>query len=80
MFIIVTHKMAITHIIQWKKIQKLRKMFSEINFMEQDSSKNRLALVKANRVSKCMLSAQKLCCSYCEYKKARVKNIVPSLY
>ena len=68
--------MAITHIIQWKKIQKLRKMFSEINFMEQDSSKNRLASVKANRVSKCMLSAQKLCCSYREYKKARVKNIV----
>ena len=26
-------------------------MFSEANFMEQDSSKNRLALVKTNRVS-----------------------------
>ena len=36
-------------------------MFSEANFMEQDSSKNRLALVKTNRVSKYMLSAQKLC-------------------
>ena len=45
-------------------------MFSETNFMEQDSSKNRLALVKTNRVSKYMLSAQKLCCSYYEYKKA----------
>ena len=55
-------------------------MFSETNFMEQDSSKNRLALVKTNRVSKYMLSAQKLCCSYYEYKKARVRNIVPSLH
>ena len=81
MLIIVTHNMAITHIIHWKTIKKtLQKMFSENNFMEQDSSKNRLALVKTNRVSKYMLSAQKLCCSYYEYKKARVRNIVPSLY
>ena len=63
-----------------KNKKTLRKMFSETNFMEQDSSKNRLALVKTNRVSKYMLSAQKLCCSYYEYKKARVRNIVPSLY
>ena len=55
-------------------------MFSETNFMEQDSSKNCLALVKTSRVSKYMLSAQKLCCSYYEYKKARVRNIAPSLY
>ena len=55
-------------------------MFSETNFMEQDSSKNRLALVKTNRVSKFMLSVQKLCSSYYEYKKARVRNIVPLLY
>ena len=54
-------------------------MFSEINYMKQDSSKNRLALVKTNRVSKFMLSVQKLCCSYYEYKKA-VRNIVSSLY
>ena len=81
MLIIATHSMAVTHIIHWKKVKKtLRKMFSETNFMEQDSSKNRLALVKTNRVSKYMLSAQKLCCSYYEYKKARVRNIVPSLY
>ena len=73
--------MAITHIIHWKKIKKtLRKMFSETNFMEQDSSKNRLALMKTNRVSKYTLSAQKLCCSYNEYKMGRVRNIVPSLY
>ena len=81
MLIIATHNMAVTHIIHWKKVKKtLRKMFSETNFMEQDSSKSRLALVKTNRVSKYMLSAQKLCCSYYEYKKARVRNIVPSLY
>ena len=55
-------------------------MFSEINYMKQDSSKNRLALVKTNRVSKFMLSVQTLCCSYYEYKKARVRNVFPSLY
>ena len=55
-------------------------MFSETNFMEQDSSKNSLALLKTNRISKYMLSAQKLCWSYYEYKKARVRNFVPSLY
>ena len=54
-------------------------MFLETNFMEQDSSKNRLALVKTNYVSKHMLSAKKLCRSYCEYKKAPERNIVPSL-
>ena len=51
-------------------------MFSETNFMEQDSSKNRLTLVKTNRVSKYMLSAHKLCCSYYQYKKARVRNYI----
>ena len=51
-------------------------MFSETNFMEQDSSKNRLTLLKTNRVSKYMLSAQKLCCSYYQYKKARVRNYI----
>ena len=62
-------------------------MFSETRFQKiQDWKigirffKNRLALVKTNRVSKYMLSVQKLCCSYYEYKKARVRNIVPSLY
>ena len=54
-------------------------MFSETNFTEQDSSKNCLALVKTNRVSKYMLSAQKLCCSHYEYKNARLRNIVLSL-
>ena len=74
MLISVTQKMVITHIIHWKNKKTLRKMFLETNFMEQDSSKNRLAVVKTNRVSKYMLSAQKLCCSYYEYKKARVRN------
>ena len=75
--ITVTHNMAISHIIHWRKRKKtLWKMFSETNFLGQDSSKNHLALVKTNRVSKYMLSAQKLCCSYYEYKKVRVRNIV----
>ena len=79
MLITVTHNMAITHI-HCKKIKKtLWKMFSETNYMEQKSSKNCLALVKTNHVSKFMLSVQKLCCSYYEYKKA-VRNIVSSLY
>ena len=55
-------------------------MFWETSFMEQDSSKNCLALVKTNLVSKYMLSAEKLSCSYYEYKKTRVRNIVPLLY
>ena len=55
-------------------------MFSETNYMEQKSSKNCLALVKTNHVSKFMLSVQKLCCSYYEYKKGQVRNTVPSLY
>ena len=63
-----------------KNKKTLRKMFSGTNYMEQDSSKNRSALVKTNRVSKFVLSVQKLCHSYYEYKKARVRNIVPSLY
>ena len=55
-------------------------MFSETNYMEQDSSKNHLASMKISRVSKYMLSVQKLFCSYYEYKKARVRNIIPLLY
>ena len=54
-------------------------MFSETNYTEQDYFKKRLSLMKTNQVSKFMLSVQKLCCSYYEYKKA-VRNIVPSLY
>ena len=42
-------------------------MFSETNYMEQDSPKNRLALVKTNRVSKYILSVQKLCYLCYEY-------------
>ena len=38
-------------------------MFFKTNYMEQDSIKDRLALVKTNRVSKYMLSMQKLWCS-----------------
>ena len=56
-----------------KNKKTLRKMFSETKFTERDSSKNRLALVKTNRVSKFMLSVQKLCCSYYEYKGSSKK-------
>ena len=55
-------------------------MFSETNYMKQDSPKNRLALVKSNRVSKYMLSVQKLYSSYYKYKKVQVRNLVPPLY
>ena len=63
-----------------KNNKALRKTFSETNYMKQDSPKNCLALVKSNRVSKYMLSVQKLCCSYYKYKKVKVRNIVPPLY
>ena len=36
--------------------------------MEQDSTKNRLALVKTNRISKYTLSVQQLCYSQHNYK------------
>ena len=36
--------------------------------MEQDSTKNRMVLVKINRVSKYTLSVQKLCYSQDKYK------------
>ena len=38
------------------------------NYMEQDPTKNRVALVKTNRVSKYTLSVQKLCFSQDKYK------------
>ena len=47
--------------------------------MEQDSTKNRVVFVKAGRVSKYMLSVQ----NYNIHKvniKARLKNIIPSLF
>ena len=61
MFITVTHNMAITHNHSLEKNKKtLQKMFSETKCMEQESSKNRPALVKTNCVSIFMLSVQKL--------------------
>ena len=38
------------------------------NYMEQDSTKNRVVLVKTNRVSKYTLSVQKLCYSQDKYR------------
>ena len=43
------------------------------NYMEQDSTKNRLALVKTNRVSEYALSVQKLCYSQHKYKGSSKK-------
>ena len=37
-----------------------RNMFSQTNYMEQDSTKNHMTLAKTNRISKYMLSVQKL--------------------
>ena len=67
MLIIVMHNMAImslqTHI-HWEKNLKIhRQMFSESNYMKRGSTKDRLALVKTDCVSKYMLSVQKLSCS-----------------
>ena len=41
--------------------------------MEQDSTKNHLALAKTNRVSKHTLSVQKLCYSQHKYKGSSKK-------
>ena len=38
------------------------------NYMEQDSTKNRVVLVKTNRVSKYTISVQKLCYSQDKYR------------
>ena len=43
------------------------------NDMEQDSTKNRLALVKNNRVSKYLLSVQQLCYPQHKYKGSSKK-------
>ena len=51
-------------------------MFSETNCMEKKLS----SFGETNRVSKYILSVQKICCSYYQYKKARVRIIIPSLY
>ena len=44
------------------------------NYMEQDSSKDRVDLVKTNRVSKYTLSVQKLCYSKDKYKGSSKKH------
>ena len=66
MLISVSHSMAMlslqTHIIHWRKLKKVcGKMYSQTNYMGQDSAKNHLALAKTNRVSKYTLSVLKLC-------------------
>ena len=66
MLISIPHVMAImslqTHIIHWRKLKKTaRKMLSQTNYTEQDSTKNHVTLTKTNRVSKHTLSMQRLC-------------------
>ena len=54
-------------------------MFSQTNYIEQDSAKHHLTLAKANRVSKyCTRSLCKLFAIYNINLKARL-NIIPSL-
>ena len=53
-------------------------MFSQTNYMEQDSTKNHLTLAKTNRGSKHTLSVQKLC--YLKHKyKGSTKKYYPSI-
>ena len=67
MLIIVTHSTALmslqAHIIHRKKFKNSSQNVFRNQYMEQDSKKNCLALVKNNRVSKYMLFMQNLCCS-----------------
>ena len=84
MLISVSHSMAImslqTHIIHWRKLKKIhRKMFSQTNYMKQDSTKNiwpwRKLFVFLNTCVLCNSDAiQNI------NIKARVKNIIPSLF
>ena len=53
-------------------------MFSQTNYMEQDSTKNHLTLGKTNRVSNRDFCAK--CMPFIAYTKIRVKNIIPLLF
>ena len=57
-------------------LRKLKLVFiskKTCNYMEQDSTKSRVALVKTNHVSKYTLSVQKLCYSQDKYKSSSKK-------
>ena len=63
-----------THIIHWRKLKiNDRKMYSQTNNMEQDSTKYHLSLTKTIRVSKYTLSVLKLCYSQRKYKDSSKK-------
>ena len=48
------------HLIGGENLKKAhKKMFSQTNYVEQDTARNHMALVKTNRVSKYTLSVQK---------------------
>ena len=74
----VSHSVAIlslqTHIIHWKKFKKInRKMYSQINYIKQDSTKSHPTVSKTNRVSKYTLSVLKLCYSQHKYRDSSKK-------
>ena len=54
-------------------------MFSQTNYMKQDSTKNHLTFEKTNLVSKYTHSLLKYAIHNINIK-ARVKNIIPSLF
>ena len=67
-----------THIIHWRKLKKTHgKIFSQTNYMKQDSTKNHLASVKTNRASKYTLSVQKLRITYNIKHKGSSKKYYP---
>ena len=82
MLISVPHSMATslqTPIIDWRKLKEIDgKMYSQTNNMEQDSTKNRLALAKTNRVFKYTPSVLKL--SYSEHKYKDSSKKILSLH
>ena len=51
-------------------------MFSQTNYVEQDTARNHMALVKTNRVSKYTLFVQK----YAIHNKYEGSGIIPSLF
>ena len=56
------YNVAVNPYYSLEKIKKKthRKMFSQTNYMKQESTKNHLASAKTNRISKYTLSVQKI--------------------
>ena len=65
------------HLIGGENLKKAhKKMFSQTNYVEQDTARNHMALVKTNRISKYTLSVQK----YAIHNKYEGSSIIPSLF